>query len=959
MMWRIYECVAIEHEFRSLVLALVLCFFASSTAVIMGQRALAATDSRRLRWLLAAGAITGLGIWTTHFAAMLAFEPGVSILFDVRYTVGALACAIAFSIAGWAVAFWRDRGNVMLGGALIGVGLTGAHFLDTFGLRFAGTITLDADLVLLSVPLGVSLCAVAAYLLARHQRSSIPILASVALAAGIFSLHITAMSAVTLLPDPRLAAPGEGLGPNTLGGWVIAGAISILAAGFALGVHDQYSAGIHAHQRQQLDSSLDELRQLQEHYRSTLELNPQIPWTTDATGHCLEIGPRWTEYIGLSREAAMGSGWLSVIHPEDARKAEALWVDAIHTGKPFDARYRFRCRDGSYRWFRDRGWPRRHGDGTIAKWYGSVEDIHEQVVAEDALRSSEERYRLASRATSDAIWDWSHASEKIDWGGAIGSHFGYHEAVAGTSFNWWSDRVHADDRKRVLGSLRTVIAGNDSHWAEEYRFRKANGTYAHILSRGSIVRDEHGQAVRSVGAMIDISELKRIEASLRWAAHHDPLTDLPNRTLFEQRLAEALADAERQQREVGLVVLDVDQFKMFNDSRGHQAGDKLLCWIARKLEEGQRRDATVARLGGDEFAIILPGYKKSETDTLLANLSEPFQFQHETVDVGVSAGLAVWPADAKRLDELIICADLALYACKAERRQGVRRFRPEMRRVADERARMLEMASVALRDERMFPYYQPKVCLKTGTVVGMEALLRWQHPILGIQSPSTIEEAFDNAELATKITDRVVDCVLADIRHWHDQGLDFGRVAINATAADFMRGDFDKRLLCKLEQAGISPRYLELELTENVLVGRDPARVDATLREFKRAGMTIALDDFGTGYASLSHLNAFPVDVLKIDQSFVQQLSTGHRGDEAIVRAVIGLARNIRLLTVAEGVETREQALRLQELKCDQAQGYLFSRPVPAQEVPSALMQGMLQWDVTARSSAARRRAVG
>ena len=309
----------------------------------------------------------------------------------------------------------------------------------------------------------------------------------------------------------------------------------------------------------------------------------------------------------------------------------------------------------------------------------------------------------------------------------------------------------------------------------------------------------------------------------------------------------------------------------------------------------------MARLGGDEFGIILPGSKDDAADAVLAGLRESFHSGHETIDVTVSAGLAFFPGDAKQLEDLIKCADLALYACKAERQNGIRRFQPAMREAANERARMLETASAALRDDRMLPYYQPKVCLKTGTLIGLEALLRWQHPSQGIQSPSTIAAAFDNAELAPRITDRVLECVLADIRRWRDQGLDFGRIAVNAAAADFMRGDFDKRLLGKLEQAGVPPKFLELEVTENVLIGREATRFGAILRELRRVGMTIALDDFGTGYASLSHLNAFPVDTLKIDQSFIRQLSTGQRGDEAIVRAVIGLARNMRAITVAEG----------------------------------------------------------
>lgn len=264
-----------------------------------------------------------------------------------------------------------------------------------------------------------------------------------------------------------------------------------------------------------------------------------------------------------------------------------------------------------------------------------------------------------------------------------------------------------------------------------------------------------------------------------------------------------------------------------------------------------------------------------------------------------------------------------------------------MRDAFQKRARMLEMASHALKEDRIWPHYQPKVCLKTGTLIGLEALLRWQHPCEGLQSPASIMAAFDTPDLAVKITDRILDCVLKDINRWRDQGLEFGRIAVNATAADFMRGDFAKRLLGRLEVAGVLPQHIELEVTENVLVGGDAEKVGAMLRDLSHSGMTIALDDFGTGYASLSHLNSFPVDVLKIDRSFVQPLSKNESArDDAIVRAIIGLARNMRILTVAEGVETASHAGRLQALRCDIAQGYLFSRPVSAAQVPSLLTQG-------------------
>lgn len=959
-MQRIFECVTSEHDPRILILMVLLCYFAASTALIMTQRAMAPGNTLRRVWLLAAGVVTGLGIWTTHFAAMAAFEPGDVIRTEFAYMLAALSWAIALSVVGWNLAFGQNPRHPLIGGALIGLALAGAHYFDTFGLRIAGHVRLDRDLVVVSLLVGIPCCMAAVRLLERKSTPGLPIVASGVLAAGIIGLHMIAMAGVTLIPDPTVELPAHGISLEAMGDLVILGGIGILAVGFAVGVHDQYTAAVTAEDRRRLAETLTALRQSQEHYRSTLELNPQIPWTTDASGYCLELGPKWTEYVGTPPEAGLGHGWLAVIHPADMPTVERMWKQAMEAGTPFDARYRIRCHDGTYRWFRDRGRPKSGDDGQILKWYGALEDIHEQACFEEALRESEERYRLACRATNDVIWDWRHGTDRIFWGSAIWSHFGHYGAAQGTTIGWWTEHVHPDDRGAVLESLNAAINGSDVRWSHEYRFRKADGLYAQIRSQGHIVRDRDGKAVRSLGAMIDITEQKRIEAELRHSAHHDPLTGLANRLLFNKRLSQAVDEAERSDGEVGLVLLDVNDFKRFNDSRGHGAGDKLLCELAHRLQHGHRVAATAARLGGDEFAIIIPQQQEGAPEIILESLQTPVEIDGEVVEVSVSAGVAVWPHDATCMQDLMKCADLALYACKSETRKSPCSFRPEMRSRVDARSIMLELADAALREDRIWAHYQPKVCLKTGTLIGMEALLRWEHPHEGLQSPAAIAAAFENPELAVKITDRILDCIIHDVRKWLDTGLHFGRIAFNASAADLARGNFAARVLSRLDQENISPQHLELEVIETVLMGRKPAHVSDMLGKLNRAGMTIALDDFGTGYASLSHLNQFPVNVLKIDQSFVRALSTAHRAtDEAIIKAIIGLARNLGIQTIAEGIELPEEAQRLRELKCDVGQGYLFARPTAPANVPALLTQGMLQWPTVVRRPSPRSRAVG
>jgi diguanylate cyclase (GGDEF)-like protein len=432
-------------------------------------------------------------------------------------------------------------------------------------------------------------------------------------------------------------------------------------------------------------------------------------------------------------------------------------------------------------------------------------------------------------------------------------------------------------------------------------------------------------------------------SQVRSLAYADPLTALPNRTLFAERLDLSLLDAERTGSHVGLVVIDLDHFQWLNDTMGHAAGDALLKEIAARLVLAVPANATVARLGGDEFAIILPGLcaEEARVETiraLLRGVDEPMLFEGQLVNASACAGAAMWPNDGRDAVQLFKSADLALHAAKAQGGGAIRGFVPALRLGMERKTLMLTDARGALKDDRIFPFYQPKVRLMTGEVVGFEALLRWRHPEKGPQSPDSIGAAFDDNEIAAQLTDRMMDLVFADMRAWLQAGVPFGKIAINASSADFLRGRFATRLLERLEHFGVPASLLELEITESVFFGQHAASVVGTLNALNYAGTTIALDDFGTGYASLSHLKQFPVDVIKIDRSFVSKLTDNDdEEDAAIVAAVLSLAQSLGIMTVAEGIENREQAAYLRRKGCDLAQGYLFSQAVPATLVPGLI----------------------
>ncbi|MGI4876287.1 MAG: EAL domain-containing protein [Janthinobacterium lividum] len=890
-----------------------------------------------------AGIVTGVGIWSTHYTAMLGFTPGPPISFSPEVAGVAVVAVVLLSTVGWTIAAWprssrRAGRNAVLGGLVVGLGLVAAHYIDMGGLLVAGHISYDSDLVVLSVGLGVSFCALAGWFLHKRSGDRYPIYASLTLSAGVILLHFTGMAATRILPDPAIVVTGSVLGLDQLGGLVVAASLAILGIALAVAVYDRRLSRQSALSSENLAASSTALHRSEEHYRYAVALNPQILWVADATGAMIELGPLAAEFTGMSNDALLGSGWLAVVHPDEVPRMIDSRAFRWQEGGTLDARYRVRNRDGKYRWFRSRGTARRSADNAVMLWYGALEDIDDQVVAEAALRLSEERYRLALRATNEVIWDWRHDTDWVEWSEAVGSQLGYPEAESGTPITWWIERLHPDDRASAQRSLAEAMGNGSLHWGDEYRFRKADGTYAHIYSRGRIVRDQAGTPVRTVGAMLDISERKSTEANLRWKATHDPLTDLPNRALFGELLADALQAAIATGHSVGLLLLDIDDFKMVNDTFGHATGDALLRLMGERLERAAPAGAVVARLGGDEFAVILPKFDTGESlsDMIrcaLGDLNKVFSLDGRAIECNTSVGGARGPCDGENADDLLKSAAIALNVAKSEDRAAIRTFNGDMRVLIETRATMLTEAREALQDDRIVPFYQPKVDLVTGQIAGFEALLRWNHHRNGLQPPECIAAALEDNEVSARLTDRMIDRVIRDTRQWLQSGVDFRKIAINGSAADFLRGDFADRLLGALQRADIPATCFEIEVTETVFVGRVAKNVERTLNTLSAAGVTIALDDFGTGYASLSHLRQFPVDVLKIDRSFVHKLVRIDDEDVAIIQAVIGLAKSLNFTTVAEGVETPVQALQLKAEGCDLGQGYLFSRAVAASRV--------------------------
>jgi diguanylate cyclase (GGDEF)-like protein/PAS domain S-box-containing protein len=556
-------------------------------------------------------------------------------------------------------------------------------------------------------------------------------------------------------------------------------------------------------------------------------------------------------------------------------------------------------------------------------------DITAKRRAECALRASEQRLRLALRAGRIVAWELDAESGWVTRSDNAPDLLG----IASGPSDDFRSRIHPDD----LVKARVVQANFDEdHEMAEFRFQRPDGRIMWLASRAQEIR-EAGQPVRIVGAAVDITERKAAEERLWLSANHDALTGLPNRSLLQTRLEQALEDSRRNGGAVSLLLIDLDNFKDINDTIGHDAGDALLRHTAECLRAVTPDHQTVARFGGDEFVILLRDPFTLENavdlaDFVLKALSRPIQFKDRMMTARASIGIAASPEHDRDPVELMKDADLALYAAKARGRNRSMVYCPNMRAGMERRVKVARDIRGALEARHIVPFYQPKVSLRTGKIIGFEALARWQHPRDGLLTPAAFASVFEDAELAVAIGERMIEQVALDIRRWEDSGLDCGRIAVNLSSAEFEQPELAENVLSILLDARVSPSRLAVEVTETVFLGHNSDLVTRTLKRMHEMDIRISLDDFGTGYASLTHLKQFPVDEIKVDQSFVRGLEIRPE-DVAIVSAVVGLGANLGLDVVAEGIETRGQANYLREMGCDFGQGYLFSRPVASTRV--------------------------
>ena len=506
--------------------------------------------------------------------------------------------------------------------------------------------------------------------------------------------------------------------------------------------------------------------------------------------------------------------------------------------------------------------------------------------------------------------------------------------------DWWSERIHPDDREQVFSAFPDKLF-EEGVLSHEYRFKSSDGTYQWINDTVKLIRDQDGKPLEIVGAWLDITERKEHEINIQHLAYHDNLTGLPNKGMLFDRFSQIVNRMIRKKQRVAILFIDLNRFKIINDTLGHSAGDEMLKEIALRLSMIIRTSDTVARLGGDEFVMLLPDIIRIEDvlkliERVFETLEPPFKLREHELTMTTSIGVSIFPDDGEHLETLLSKADTAMYRAKKERQNSYQFYTTDMQVNHLERMKMEEKLRKAIGHNEFLLHYQPQFDIDKGEVVGIEALIRWNDPENGLIPPGNFIPLAEDTGLIIPLGKWIAGVAIKQNKLWQEKGLNPVVMAINVSKLQFKQ-NFVNMITQILIETGLDPTLLEIEITESVIMD-DYDATQNLLKKIKELGVRIAIDDFGIGYSSLGYLRSMPVDILKIDKSFVNNV-TSDEDARAICHAIISLANSLHIDVIAEGVETIEQLTLLRDLNCRKVQGYLISRPVPADDFEPFLDQ--------------------
>ncbi len=677
-----------------------------------------------------------------------------------------------------------------------------------------------------------------------------------------------------------------------------------------------------------------ELRESDARFRIMADGCPTLVWVTDAEGGIRFVNRMYREFFGATYEQVEGAKWQPLIHPDDAPAYLASFLRAVQENTAFVGEVRVRRADGAWRWVTSNAEPRFSISSEFLGHVGVSTDVTENKLAEQALRGSEEKFRQLAENIREVFWMMNAAGTEIlyispgytqIWGRTCEEL--YREPMS------WLESIEPDDREQAHAVFLKQMEGEDLE--SEYRIRTPAGELKWVRDRAFPVRDQAGQIIRVVGIAEDISPRKQAEIELAHQARHDHLTGLPNRLLLADGLEASLERAAESGLVTAVIYVDLDGFKFVNDTLGHEAGDALLQQATLRLQGCIREPDMLARMGGDEFMVVVNDVHNDQiaqsiADRLRHALRESFHISDHQLYLTASLGIAMYPRDGMDVSTLRGNADAAMYEAKRNGKDRVLFFTPAMRLRLQERLELDTELRRALEENQLSLNYQPIFDAEGGELTAFEALLRWNHPVLGSISPAKFIPLAEESGLIISIGAWVLEEACRQCRAWQNGGWEGVRVSVNVSTVEFALAEFAAGVERVLDQTGLPGLLLDLELTETAVM-RDMDGAIQRMQHLRRRGIRISIDDFGTGYSSLGYLPRLPVDALKIDRSFVAELGTNQTA-VSLIQGMISLAHSIGKRVVVEGVETREQLELLKNLGADQVQGFLLGRPAPLSE---------------------------
>ena len=693
-----------------------------------------------------------------------------------------------------------------------------------------------------------------------------------------------------------------------------------------------------------------QLADLEARYRGLIDALPAVIYI-DGAGNddpMVDVSPGIEQLLGVTREDYLheGSDWADYVHPDDYDRMVAASEFSVANNTEFHEEFRAVHADGRIVWVREDAVLIRDESGSPVYWLGIMFDITQQVEAKRDLHHAQSTYgalveqipAIVYQDKTDESWSTVYVSPQITT--LLGV---LPEEWTGDESKLWSEMLHPDDRDRAIEEVDRGIESGEPY-SVEYRMVARDGRVKWFQDTAVMLRDADGNPAYTHGVMLDITERREAEERLTYLAYHDSLTGMPNRAMFDELLELSLARARRADRGVAVLALDVDNFKLINDSLGHEVGDHLITQMAARLQEATRDTDLVARPGGDEFLMLLADLDQTSpvvdengatisaqavAHRVLESFEAPFEVDGTELYVTASIGISVFPLDAADATSLMRNADSAVYLAKANGPGGY-----VLNHLENDGALSKLSLSTRLRkaveQKDWALHYQPLINLFSGEMFGVEALIRWPDPSGGLVPPGDFIPLAEEMGLIEAIGAWVVEEICRQDARWRDEGLEL-EIGFNLSPRQLWQPDPVRRIADQIEDSGIDPQRITVEITESTAMN-DPDRTLEVLHGFKDHGLKLAIDDFGTGYSSLSRLRYMPVDVLKIDRTFVRDVNADKQS-ASMVSAIIALANNLSMEPLAEGIETEEEWRFLAARGCSSGQGFLFSKPVPAEEI--------------------------